>query len=148
MKETVRILRAYNLLLAVCFIAALLITPLGIAVAQEAKVPAEVWEKAQIAGTVLVVVGLKAPWQPEGRLSKEVVVAQRQAIAAAQSYLLTELAGTKYRITRQYENIPGIALEVGSDALAVLEKSAAVVNVIQDRPARPSPEQGAAEKTP
>jgi hypothetical protein len=63
------------------------------------------------------------------------VLAQREAIAAAQNYLLTELANTKYRITRRYQAIPGIALEVGLDALRVLARSVAVTNVLRDRPA-------------
>ena len=88
------------------------------------------------AGTAyLVLVGLKTPWSPEGPLSKEMVVAQREAIAAAQNYLLTELANTEYRITRRYRVIPGIALEVGLDALKVLARSVAVTNVLRDRAA-------------
>jgi hypothetical protein len=98
-------------------------------------VPAELFLEATHAGAVLVLVGLKTPWSPEGPLSKEMVAVQREAIAAAQNYLLTELADTKYRITRRYEVIPGIALEVGLDALRVLARSAAVTNVLRDRPA-------------
>ncbi len=99
-------------------------------------VPPELFKEVARSGTVLVLVGLKAPWSPEGALSKNLVSAQRQAIAAAQNYLLTELADTHYRITRRYQRIPGIALEVGLDALKVLARSVAVTNVLQDRPAR------------
>lgn len=101
-------------------------------------VPPELFKEAASGGTVLVLVGLKAPWSPEGSLNKNLVLAQREAIAAAQNYLLTELADTHYRITRRYQRIPGIALEVGLDALQVLAHSAAVTNVLQDRPARGS----------
>ena len=99
-------------------------------------VPPELFKEVARTGTVLVLVGLKAPWSPEGPLSKNLVSAQREAIAAAQNYLLTELADTHYRITRRYQRIPGIALEVGPDALQVLARSVAVTNVLQDRPAR------------
>jgi hypothetical protein len=100
------------------------------------SVPPELFKEAARDGTVLVLVGLKAPWSPEGPLSENLVSAQREAIAAAQNYLLTELADTRYRITRRYRRIPGIALEVGLDALGVLARSVAVTNVLQDRPAR------------
>ena len=98
-------------------------------------VPAELFFEATTSGAVLVLVGLKTPWSPEGPLSKEMVVAQREAIAAAQNYLLTELADTEYAITRRYRAIPGIALQVGLDALKVLARSVAVTNVLRDRPA-------------
>jgi hypothetical protein len=98
-------------------------------------VPAELFGEVARAGTVLVLVGLKAPWSPEDSLNANLVSAQRGAIAAAQNYLLTELADTKYRVIRRYDKIPGIALEVGPDALIVLSHSAAVTNVLPDRPA-------------
>jgi hypothetical protein len=98
-------------------------------------VPTELFIEATKTGAVLVLVGLKTPWSPEGPLSKEMVAAQRGAIAAAQNYLLTELGDTEYRITRRYRAIPGIALEVGLEALKVLARSVAVTNVLRDRPA-------------
>jgi len=99
------------------------------------SVPTELFLEATSSGAVLVLVGLKTPWSPEGPLSEEMMLAQRQGIAAAQNYLLTELANTEYRITRRYQAIPGIALEVGLDALRVLAHSVAVTNVLRDRPA-------------
>ena len=60
-------------------------------VAQQSKVPAEIWQKAQTEGVVRVIVGLNVPWQPEGKLSQETVLGQRQAIAATQSELLASL---------------------------------------------------------
>lgn len=104
--------------------------------AQQGKVPPALFEKAESTGAVLVLVGLKAPWRPEGPLSEKMVRAQREAIAAAQNYLLVELAATRHKVIRLYKRIPGIALEVGLDALKVLARSAAVINVLQDRPAK------------
>ena len=104
--------------------------------AQQEKVPPKLFEKAESTGAVLVLVGLKAPWRPEGPLSEKMVRAQREAIAAAQNYLLVELAATRHKVIRLYKRIPGIALEVGLDGLKVLARSVAVTNVLQDRPAK------------
>lgn len=97
-------------------------------------VPVEVFAEVARTGTALVLVGLKAPWSPEGSLSPKLVSAQRKAVAAAQNYLLTELADTEYRVIRRYDMIPAIALEVGLNALEVLSRSVAVTNVLPDRP--------------
>jgi hypothetical protein len=97
-------------------------------------VPLELFAEVARSGTALVLVGLKAPWSPEGSLSAKLVSAQRKAVAAAQNYLLIELADTQYRVVRLHETIPAIALEVGLDALAVLSRSVAVTNVLPDRP--------------
>jgi hypothetical protein len=102
------------------------------------KVPGQLFNRVENDGTVLVLAGLRVPWQREDRLSEELLALQRAAILHAQSYLLTELAGTQYSVMRLYTSIPGIALRVGLDALRVLEKSPAVTNVLQDRPAKPS----------
>jgi hypothetical protein len=101
----------------------------------DAKVPVEVIDQAAAHGTVAVLVGLKVPWQMESGLTESQIVVQRGAIASIQADLLSELAGKSYRITRLYDRIPGIALEVGPDALAELAHSGNVVNVLLDRPA-------------
>lgn len=88
-------------------------------------------------GTVLVLAGLRTPWQREDLLSEEMIALQRKAILSAQSYVLAELGGTEFRVLRLYRSIPGIALRVGIDALRVLQESPAVTNVIPDRPALP-----------
>lgn len=106
-----------------------------------AKVPVEVIDQAAAHGTVAVLVGLKVPWQMESGLSESQIHAQREAIAVIQSNLLSELSGKPYRVTRRYDRIPGIALEVGPEALAELAHSGNVVNVLLDRPA-------ASEETP
>jgi hypothetical protein len=99
------------------------------------KIPPEVIERTAAQGTALVLVGLKVPWQMESSLSEDGLYAQRAAIASIQTDLLSHLEGRKYRIVRRYQEIPGIALRVGVDALKVLERSPAVTNVIADRPA-------------
>ena len=103
------------------------------------KVPPDLLKRAENNGTVLVLAGLRAPWQQESQLSEEMVALQRSAILDAQRYVLAELAGTQYKVMRLYARIPGIALRVGLDALKVLERSPAVTNVLPDRPAQRSP---------
>ena len=98
------------------------------------KVPSNLFRRAARDGTVLVLAGLRTPWQREDHLSEELLTLQRSAIHSAQSYVLAELAGTSYKVTRLYGKIPGIALRVGVDALIILEKSPAITNVVLDRP--------------
>lgn len=99
------------------------------------KVPSQLFKSAANNGTVLVLAGLRTPWQKEDQLSEEMVALQRKAILSAQSYILAELGGTQFKVLRLYRSIPGIALRVGLDALRVLQNSPAVTNVVQDRPA-------------
>jgi hypothetical protein len=112
------------------------------------RIPAEVIDQAAAQGTVLVLVGLRVPWQMESSLSEDQILAQRDAIASIQTNLLAELAGKSYRITRRYDRIPGIALEVSADALAELAHSANVVNVLLDRPAAVEEELPSPDKVP
>jgi len=99
------------------------------------KVPSQLFKSAANNGTVLVLAGLRTPWQREDQLSEELIALQRKAILSAQSYILAELGGTQFKVLRLYRSIPGIALRVGLDALRVLQNSPAVTNVVQDRPA-------------
>jgi hypothetical protein len=99
------------------------------------KVPWQLFKRAASDGTVLVLAGLRTPWQREDQLSEDLKIVQRNAILSAQSYVLAELGGTQFKVMRLYRSIPGIALRVGLDALQVLEKSPAVTNVVLDRPA-------------
>ena len=137
-----------NSTLAIC--SAFLIFTSAVAAQAEsaAKIPVEVIDQAAANGTVLVLVGLKVPWQMESNLSEDQVQAQREAIASIQTDLLSELTGKNYKITRQYDRIPGIALEVGADALAELAHSANVVNVLLDRPAKVEDQTQSSDKVP
>jgi hypothetical protein len=106
--------------------------------ASSEKVPWQLFKRAASDGTVLVLAGLRTPWQREEQLSEDLKAVQRNAILSAQSYVLAELGGTQFKVMRLYRSIPGIALRVGLDALQVLEKSPAVTNVVLDRPASAS----------
>jgi hypothetical protein len=116
----------------------LLDRPLDAEAVSSEKVPWQLFKRAASDGTVLVLAGLRTPWQREDQLSEDLKAVQRKAILSAQSYLLAELGGTQFKVMRLYRSIPGIALRVGLDALQVLEKSPAVTNVVLDRPARAS----------
>jgi Peptidase inhibitor I9 len=116
----------------------LLDRPAADAEAPSEKVPWQLFKRAASEGTVLVLAGLRTPWQREEQLSDDLKAVQRNAILSAQSYVLAELGGTQFKVMRLYRSIPGIALRVGLDALQVLERSPAVTNVVLDRPARAS----------
>jgi hypothetical protein len=113
----------------------LLDRPLDAEAVSSEKVPWQLFKRAASDGTVLVLAGLRTPWQREDQLSEDLKIVQRNAILSAQSYVLAELGGTQFKVMRLYRSIPGIALRVGLDALQVLEKSPAVTNVVLDRPA-------------
>ncbi|HEY7163280.1 MAG TPA: hypothetical protein VIB79_01860 [Candidatus Binatia bacterium] len=102
------------------------------------KVPWQLFTSVANDGRVLVLAGLKVPWQREEELSEHLRELQRKTILDAQSYILAELVGTDYKVMRLYSKIPGIALRVGPDALKILARSPAVTNVLPDRPARAS----------
>lgn len=106
--------------------------------ASSEKVPWQLFKRAASNGTVLVLAGLRTPWQREDLLSEDLKELQRKAILNAQSYILAELSGTQFKVIRLYRTIPGVALRVGLDALQILEKSPAVTNVVPDRPATAS----------
>jgi hypothetical protein len=98
------------------------------------SVPKALLDRAAPEGTVRVLVQLQVAAEPEGGLaSAEAVAAQRKTIAVAQSTLMDELVGTRYRLIRTYETIPFLALEVSSDALRILEASPLVVGIEEDR---------------
>ena len=158
-------LRNRRLLGTSCWVALLLLTASVSTAQSQEKIPPEVINQAAAHGTVLVLVGLKVPWEMESRLSEEGVRAQHMAIASIQSDLLTQLEGRHYKVLRRYQEVPGIALEVGADALAELARSPIVTNVRLDRlpgssasltnsnssddePAASNAERAAAEKVP
>ena len=116
-----------------CFALLLFATSATPAQAQS-KVPREVIDSASTHGSVLVLVGLKVPWQMESKLDVDELLSQRAAIASIQSDLLNTLKGRSYKVVRRYQEVPGIALEVGADALAELARLPIVTNVLLDRP--------------
>ncbi len=119
--------------LIVCISAGLMMGWSGIGVAREGAVPGEIMRKAQTEGVIRVIVQVDVPTHPEGYLaSRQAVLSQRQAIAAAQRDLLADLFGTSHRVIWQYQTIPFLALEAARDALAALERSPIVVGATED----------------
>jgi hypothetical protein len=92
------------------------------------------WQKVRTEGFLTVIVGLNLSLKPLGYLSPEERMAQRRAILAAQDQVLGELAGTQYTLIHRYNNVDALALRVGPDALAVLEKSSLVAHIKEDWP--------------
>jgi hypothetical protein len=103
-------------------------------------VSSEIWKKVQEAGTVRVIVDLDLPVQSEGKLDQNGRQLQRQVIPEAQNKLLVELVGTKHEGGRLI-TVPAIGLRgVGADALEVLERSALLKKVTEDRVLNPNME--------
>ena len=93
------------------------------------KIRAGILEKVREKGTVRVMVTLNIPAEPEGYLSQPEKVIQRNAIAAAKKTVVAELTGTKFKVIREFDAMPFIALEVDSKALSVLDRSNRVKSV-------------------
>jgi subtilisin family serine protease len=88
-------------------------------------------------GPVRVIVGLRVPWNAEGRLAPAALEEQRVAIDAAQQALLAELGTTRATVIHSFASIPYQALEVTPAALAQLQSSALVASVEEDVLLRP-----------
>ena len=66
-------------------------------------------------------VHLKVATSPEGSLpNSDAVARQRRAIGAAKAAIRTALAGRPHRVMREYHALPLLAIEGGTDVLAVL----------------------------
>lgn len=106
----------------------------GVNNASGGMIPGAVHQKASSGGPVRLIVQLLATAVPEGELkSLDAVTAQRQRISVTRSAVMDELAGTDYRVVREFEAIPFVALEVGPDAISALKASPRVLAVEEDR---------------
>jgi hypothetical protein len=105
--------------------------------AQRNKIREDMRQKVRERGVLGVIVGLNEPWKPLGSLTPAERIARQKAIIAAQDQLLAELAGTQYRLIRLFIYDADLVLEVGPDALAVLENSNLVETVEDDTPVPP-----------
>lgn len=91
---------------------------------------------AVASGPARVIVELRLPFdfRPEGELSDQGAREQRRAIAAAQEQITTQLSGTQFRVVRRQSTVPFVALEIGADALARLERMTELVaRVFEDK---------------
>jgi len=87
-------------------------------------------ERAQQSGSVRVIVGLRMDTRPEGELSSEARVAQRSNISAAQDSVMSRLSNA--RVTREYETIPFLALDVDEEQLNQLLSLPNVTSIVPD----------------
>ncbi|HYH87554.1 MAG TPA: S8 family serine peptidase, partial [Pyrinomonadaceae bacterium] len=90
-------------------------------------------EKAQAAGAVRVIVGLRSGFEPEGELPTFAAVqAQRRGISDAQDELLARLPATGRGSITRFETVPYIALEVDADGVQALRASPVVTSIVED----------------
>lgn len=94
--------------------------------------------QAQARGAVRVIVGVRAAFQPEGRLSVRAARAQRASIAQAQDALLAQLAAHNPRVLHKFTTIPYLALSVNANALTALAALPNVTSIREDKPRAPS----------
>jgi hypothetical protein len=79
---------------------------------------------------VLIDLRIAGGTRPEG---------ERDAIAAAQDGVVSRLTGTDFSVSRRYTSVPQLALEIGADALAALERMGDLVaRVHADRAVPPT----------
>ncbi len=94
--------------------------------------------KALAQGSVRVLVGVRAAFTPEGKLSIRAAQAQRTEIAQAQNALLKQMAAQSVRVLHQYDFIPYLALDVDAVALDALATAANVTSIEEDKMSKPS----------
>lgn len=80
--------------------------------------------EAVLRGGARVIIELRITpgFRPEGDLpGPKEIAAQRSAIAPAQADVLSPLSGSSFKLIHKYESLPLLSLEIGPDALAMLE---------------------------
>lgn len=88
--------------------------------------------KAEAVGQVPVLVRLKVDYQVEALLSVPAVVAQRNAIANAQTAVLQTLAGHDPANVKTYRFVPYLAVTVNAAALQALARNPLVTDLVED----------------
>jgi hypothetical protein len=84
------------------------------------KIDPGVQEKIHASGTLRVMVSLDVERPNDLRIKKDKEW-YYERIKAAQEALLAELTGTPHRVVRQFEIVPAMSLEIGKEALEILE---------------------------
>jgi hypothetical protein len=97
----------------------------------ESKIEKKVLDTVRSKGMARVFVQVNVPIKTGQKLTPEEEQSQRWAITAAQDLVLQELTGTQYKLRRRFEIVPVLSMEIGADALAVLERSAQVTKVYE-----------------
>jgi hypothetical protein len=89
--------------------------------------------KAEREGSVRVIVRLRTDFAPEGRLARPEVADQRDEMRDARAGLQEDLGGTGYRVAREFETVPFVALEASPRALEAIQRSPLATDVVEDR---------------
>jgi hypothetical protein len=100
------------------------------------KIEPAVREKIQASGTLRVLIDLHVERPNDLRIQREKQL-YFERIKAAQESLLAELAGTPYRVVRQFEIVPAMSMWIGQEALEILERSSLVRRVHEPIKLRP-----------
>jgi subtilisin len=95
-------------------------------------------DKADSAGTVQVIAGLRSTFTPEGQLATDQAASQHERIAQAKARLLRSLAGTKVEVVRTYRTLPYVALRLSPDALEALRRSGQAATLSEDQLSSPA----------
>jgi hypothetical protein len=93
------------------------------------KIDSKVIDTIRTSGTARVLVSVDIPINTSEKLRPDERKAQSQKISSAQDALLKELAGREYKLIRKLDNVPVLVMEIGHDALVVLEHSPLVSRV-------------------
>jgi subtilisin len=98
-------------------------------------VPDRLYQQAWSSGSARVIVRFHTAFSPDVDLRSEAhALTRRQDIASARSALKSHLKGHHHAIVREYDALPFLAIEAGSDALSALEALPGVVaQVTEDR---------------
>ena len=93
-------------------------------------------------GSVRVIVGVRAAFAPEGKLSAVSAIQQRSEIASAQSAVLSRLPQATQKSStvtvRRFAGIPYLAMSVTAQQLKALEQMPEVTSIKKDRLVRPT----------
>lgn len=102
-------------------------------------VDAGLWEEVREEGTVMVIVTLNIPYQPEAQLgSQREIDAQRSAIADAQGELITSLTAGHVEVNTRMTLFPQIVLTVDEPALLQLAASPLVAAIQENALSAPT----------
>lgn len=91
-------------------------------------------------GSVRVIIGLRVPFAPEGKLSATSATQQRTEISAAQREVLDALPSLDLpdRNLKLFETIPFLAIEVTEEELAALTRMSQITSIEEDQLAAPT----------
>lgn len=88
---------------------------------------------ARSKGSAHVIVGLNAPFTPDGQLRPDQRQQQQTAIAAAQMELRSRYGSAALRNVKQFSYIPYLACEAGADTLELMKFDPDITGIFEDQ---------------